>query len=129
MLLEQNAKQEEFGILNAQPLPDTSAKNKVVIFTLASIVFGFISATIGYFISAENPWVRKQITELLNFQITITIVMFVAIILDSTVILSVIGLPLMILFGILNFIFLIIGTTKASKGTFYKYPLTLRLLS
>ena len=124
-----NVKQDDFSVLIAQQTPDTRMKNLVVIFTLLSILFGIISAVIGYFISDEKQWSRQQMTELLNFQITITIIMIVGIILDSTVVFAIIGLPLMIVFGFINLIFLIIGTIKASKGLSYKYPLTLRLVS
>lgn len=124
-----NIKQDNFGTFLAQQTPDTGMKNLVVIFTLLSIFFGIISAVIGYFISDERQWSRQQMTELLNFQITITIIMVIGTILDATVIFAIIGLPLMIIFGFINLIFLIIGTIKASQGLSYKYPLTLRLVS
>lgn len=109
--------------------PASDVKNQAVIFTLLGIIFGILSALVGYFISSDKPWLKKQMTELLNFQITVTIMIVVSVILNTTIILSIIGIPLLIVVGLGNLIILIRATMRASKGEFYKYPWTLRLLS
>jgi uncharacterized Tic20 family protein len=109
--------------------PTSDSKNAAIIFNLLSIFFGVLAAVVGYFISSDKPWLKKQMTELLNFQITVMIVIIAACILDVTVILSIVGIPLMIIAGIGNLIILIIAAMRASKGQFYCYPWTVRLLS
>ena len=62
---------------------------------------------------------------LLNFQITWTIILIVCAIL----ILAVIGIFLLIGFGIAWLILVIIGTTKANQGTYYRYPMSIRFIN
>lgn len=109
--------------------PSVDMKNQAVIFTLLAILFGIIAAVIGYLISSDKPWLRRQMVELLNLQITMTIVIVASVVMNATVILALIGVPLLILAGIWNLVVLIIGTSKASEGKFYKYPFTFHLLS
>ena len=104
-------------------------KNLVVIFTLFAFLVGPFSPLIGYFVSSDKPWAKKQIVELLNFEISVTIALVVAMILNSTVILAIVGLPLMVVVALGEFVYLILGAVKASKGEFRKYPWTLRLIS
>lgn len=115
----------------ADPLtnPPAETKNQAVLFLLLGIIFGLVAALGGYFLSSDKPWLRRQMTEFLNFQITLTIVGLIALALNATIILAVIGIPLLIFVGLWNLVLLIIGASKASKGEFYKYPATLRLLS
>jgi uncharacterized Tic20 family protein len=40
-----------------------------------------------------------------------------------------IGIPLLILLHILNIIFVIVATIRASEGQLYRYPLTIRLIN
>jgi len=110
-------------------LPNSDAKNLAVIFTICSVFFGPLSPLVGYLTSAEKPWLKRQMTELLNFQISVMIVLVVAVLLESTVVLAVIGLPLMLIVGIGNLVCIVLGALKASKGEFKKYPWTLRLLT
>jgi len=72
----------------------------------------------------QYPLVRDQGLEVLNFQITMMIYYFIAIIL----IFVAIGIPIVIVLGVYHTIISIIGAIKAYDGTAYRYPLTLRLL-
>jgi len=40
-----------------------------------------------------------------------------------------IGIPILIALWILNTVFVIIASVKTSQGEFYRYPLTIRLIS
>ena len=62
--------------------------------------------------------------EALNFQITVTIAMFVSILL----ILVVIGIFLLIAIPIIDLVLVIIAAVKASNGELYRYPLTIRFI-
>lgn len=109
--------------------PPAETRNLAVLFLLLGILFGILSALGGYFLSASKPWLRRQMTEFLNFQITMTIVILFALVLNATIILAIVGIPLLVLAGFWNLILLIVGATKVSKGEDYRYPATLRLLS
>jgi uncharacterized Tic20 family protein len=39
-----------------------------------------------------------------------------------------IGIPILILLWILNTVFVIVASIKASEGQFYRYPLTIRFI-
>ncbi len=62
--------------------------------------------------------------ESLNFQITVSIFMLVAAALSFILI----GIPLMILIGIANLVFIIKASVDANKGVTYSYPFNLRLI-
>lgn len=72
----------------------------------------------------EMEYVNYHGKEVLNFQITIALAMFVSIIL--TVIL--IGVVMIFVVGVFWFVMSIIGGIKASSGEYFEYPFTLRLI-
>jgi uncharacterized Tic20 family protein len=72
----------------------------------------------------ELPFVNDQGKEALNFQISITIYLFVSLIL----LLVVVGFFLLIAIGLFSTIFTIIAAINAADGIKYRYPLTLRLI-
>lgn len=62
--------------------------------------------------------------EVLNFQISITIWMFIS----GMLIILLIGIPMLIVLGMIQVIFVIIGALKADRGELYKYPLTIQFI-
>ena len=72
----------------------------------------------------ELPVVNDQGKESLNFQISITIYVIVAVILSFVAI----GIPLLFALGIFDIVFIIIAAVQASKGIDYRYPLSIRLV-
>jgi uncharacterized protein len=72
----------------------------------------------------ESHFVSDQGKEALNFQLT----MLLAVIVSCMLIIVLIGIPMLILLGIFNFICIIIGAIKASEGVTYRYPFNLRLI-
>jgi len=84
----------------------------------------------------EMPAVDEQGKESLNFQISLTLYLLIAAAITLPLCFFLVGfllLPFLILLAILlpvlGTIFCIIGAVKASDGTPYRYPLTLRLIN
>jgi uncharacterized Tic20 family protein len=75
-----------------------------------------------------QPFVEDQAKEALNFQITVTIVGIAAVVMCFTVILAVIGVPILIGLHLYQIICMIVAAIKASDGVAFRYPLTLRLI-
>lgn len=73
----------------------------------------------------ESEYVNYHGKEVLNFQITIAIAMFVSIILMVIFI----GVITAFIVGIFWFVMSIVGGVKASSGEYFEYPFTLRLIS
>lgn len=73
----------------------------------------------------EFPLVEDQGKEALNFQISMTIYIIVAVIL----ILLLIGIPLLIGLGIFDLIVTVIAAINANDGVKYRYPLCIRFVS
>jgi len=72
----------------------------------------------------EHPFVDDQGKESLNFQISLIIYALIS----GVLIIVVIGIFLLIAIGIFMIVMVIIATIRANEGTYYRYPLTIRLL-
>jgi len=84
----------------------------------------------------DSPSFDAHGKEALNFQISVMLYLLIATAVTAGLMLIVIGIllvPLLIVAVIvvpmLDLIFVVIAAVKASKGEFYRYPLTLRLIS
>ncbi len=73
----------------------------------------------------EHPWVDKHGKESLNFQISMTIYLFVS----ALMIFILIGIFFLVALGIINIIFIIIGSVKANNGEDFVYPLAIRFIN
>ena len=73
---------------------------------------------------ADSPEIDAHGKESLNFQLSMLIYNVIAAILC----LVLIGIPILILLYILNIVFVIVASIKASEGTLYRYPITIRLI-
>ena len=93
---------------------------------LIGIPFGnIVGPLIIYMIKKDEfEFVAEQGKSVLNFQITWTIIFIISAIL----ILAVVGIFLLIGFGIAWLVFVILGTVAANNGESYKYPLTYQFL-
>ena len=74
---------------------------------------------------ANDPFVKDQATEALNFQITIAI----AAIISSILVIVVIGLALLPIVWLAGVILGFVGGQAAAKGETYRYPFAIRLIS
>jgi uncharacterized Tic20 family protein len=75
-----------------------------------------------------NPFVDEQAKEALNFQISILIYYAAAILMCFTVILAVIGIPVLIGLHIFQIVCVIIAAIKANDGVHFRYPACIRLV-
>ena len=96
---------------------------------IAVILLFFVSPLIGLLIATKDqPFLREQSRLALNGTITYAIFLFASFVLSVTVILSIIGIPLMGLALVLTLYGGIKGAIESSQGRFYRYPLSLNLL-
>ncbi|MCA1745627.1 MAG: DUF4870 domain-containing protein [Bacteroidales bacterium] len=72
----------------------------------------------------EMPLVEREGKEALNFQITISLFALVAGLLTFILI----GIPLLVLIGLVNLVFIVLAALEASNGRPYTYPFNLRLI-
>ena len=73
----------------------------------------------------DSPEIDAHGKESLNFQISMLIYDAIAAILCIVLI----GIPILIALWVLNTVFVIIASVKASEGTLYRYPFTIRLIN
>ena len=99
-----------------------------------SALAGFVIPGAGHILGPLIVWLVKRGEsaeidahgkEALNFQISMLIYNVVA----GILCLIVIGFVLLAILHVLNVVFVIIASLRASEGQMYRYPLTLRLIS
>lgn len=69
----------------------------------------------------ESTWINENGKTSLNFQLSMLLYM----VLIAPLCLILIGIPLLIILGILKVVFVIIASVRASKGEEFKYPLAI----
>ena len=109
---------------------------------LSALAGGLLTSAIGgwgFFIGPLVIWLMKKDTmpfvadqakEALNFNITVSAV-FVILLVLSLLTLGIgflVTAPLMLIIGIAALVFIIIGAMKANQGIAYRYPMTIRLV-
>ena len=98
-----------------------------VISHVLGIVTGFVAPLIIYLIG-EGKFVKEQARNALNWQISLAIYFFAAIVLSSTVILAIVAVPAMFGLGVMNTVVCILAAVKANEGRKYKYPLSIEFV-
>lgn len=107
-------------------VPNSNDKNIVTITHLGGILFSFIPSLIVWLLKKDDSeYIATQAKEALNFQITLLLAQFIAYIL----VFILVGFLLLGLIWIFNIVFCIIAAISSSKGEYYRYPLTLRLIN
>jgi uncharacterized Tic20 family protein len=107
-------------------VPNSNDKNIATITHLGGILFSFIPSLIVWLLKKDDSeYIAAQAREALNFQITLLLAQFVAYVL----IFILVGFLLLGLIWIFNIVFCIIAAISSSKGEYYRYPLTLRLIN
>lgn len=110
---------------SAQPAfytPTSDERTLAILVHVLSIFFWIFPGLIIYLIKKDDSkYVAEHAKEALNFQITMTIGYIILFI-------TIIGIFLMWILGILSLIFCIIATIRASENKIYKYPLSLRII-
>ncbi|WP_425309182.1 DUF4870 domain-containing protein [Ammonicoccus fulvus] len=77
----------------------------------------------------SSPFVRNSAAGAVNFTLTMWLVSLIGWILTLTVVLSVIGIPMIIIGSLGSIVLGILGALKAWKGESYTYPWQVRVLS
>ncbi len=94
-------------------------------FLAAYVALGFLCPLVVLLVKGnDSPFVRHHAIESLNFQITAAILTVVFFIL----IFVVIGIFLLVALGIAYVVLVIMATVAASRGEWYRYPVSLRLV-
>ena len=90
------------------------------------IPFGHILGPLAVWMIKKNdyPFVDEQGKEALNFQLSMTIYAFIAVIL----IFVIIGFMTLIALAVADLILVIIAAMKASNGESFRYPATIRFI-
>ncbi len=115
-------------------VPVTSSNTRTwLVLCHASALLGLFVHFLGHIFGPLIVWMVKRPEsaeidahgkESLNFQLSMLIYDVVAFILCFVLI----GIPILVLLWILNTIFVIIASIKASEGELYRYPLTIRFI-
>ena len=126
-MTEENTPQEQPVQPEQQPTQITNDdKNMAVLGHLLGLLFGFIPSLIIWLVNKDkNQYVEGQAKEALNFQITLTIGFFVAWITSFLFI----GALLFPVLWVMEVVFCIMGAVASSKGEYYRYPVSIRLIS
>jgi len=107
-------------------VPSNDDKNIVTITHLGGILFSFIPSLIVWLLKKDDSeYIAAQAKEALNFQITLLLAQFAAYVL----VFILVGFLLLGLIWVFNIVFCIIAAISSSKGEYYRYPLTLRLIN
>lgn len=105
--------------------PSKDDANMGMLLHILALVTGFVGPLILWLVKKDSSrFVDDQGKEVLNWCITLAIA-YMACFLLMFVIIGVFLLPLLVL---VQFIFAIVGAVQASKGVAYRYPFALRLL-
>ena len=119
--------------VEATTLSAKEARKWAMICHLSALV-GLLGNGIGFLIGPlvvwlikreDDPLIEEQGKEAVNFQLT----MFLALFLSALLAIVLIGIPLLIAFGLLMIINPIIAAVKTSNGDRYRYPVSIRFLS
>lgn len=97
--------------------------------TLAGYMIGFghiiVPLVIWLMKRDESDFVRRNALESLNFQISMTIWLGISLALSFVLI----GIPMLIVLGIVDLVCIILATMRANEGECYRYPITIRLVN
>ncbi len=109
---------EEIPVLT----PTSDEKTMALLSHVLTLVVGFLAPLVIYLIKKdESPFVAASAKESLNFQITLFLVIV-------GLFITVIGILVVWIIGILALVLVIVATIKTSEGKLYKYPLSIRFI-
>ena len=94
-------------------------------FVAAYIALGLVAPLIVLLVKGnESAYVRAHSVESLNFQITALIAALVSI----PFVFILIGIPMLIVIGVLYLIWVIQASIAANRGEYYRYPINWRIV-
>jgi uncharacterized Tic20 family protein len=102
--------------------PTSDEKTMALLSHILTFILPILAPLVIYLVKKdESEFVASHAKESLNFQITMFIVCVILII-------SVIGLLLLWVVGIIVAVLVIVATIRASEGKLYKYPVNIRFI-
>ena len=116
-----------------EPVPQTTEVRTWTVACHAASLLGFFVPAGGHILPPLIVWLMKRAEssevdahgkESLNFQFSMLIYSIIA----GILMLVLIGFVLLPLLHVLNLVFVIIASLRASEGQLYRYPLTIRFL-
>lgn len=119
-------------------LVSSDARNWAVAAHLSALVglvvgFSFIGPLVIYLVKRDDdPYVRQQSAEALNFNLSFLLYAIVAGVITFVLTLILVGLlliPVLIAGGVAWLVLVIVAAMKANQGEAYRYPVTLRLVN
>jgi uncharacterized Tic20 family protein len=105
-------------------MPDSDERVLAILSHILAILpgVGILGPLVIYLVKKnDSPFVAANAKESLNFQLTIILLYIILLI-------TLIGVLLFWVVGILNIILVIIATIKASENRIYRYPISMRLI-
>jgi uncharacterized protein len=90
-------------------------------FALLSFIFPL---TVYLVMRTDSPYVTHHAREALNFHLSLLLYIVCCIPLCFIVV----GIPLLVAIGVTGLVCSIVAAVKASKGTYYQYPITIRFV-
>ncbi len=100
--------------------------NLALLAHLLGIFTGFLGPLVLFLVKKdESPFVRHHASEALNFQLSLIIWFTISVIL----VLVLIGILMILALVIGAFVLQIVAAVAASRGEWYRYPLTIRFVS
>jgi uncharacterized Tic20 family protein len=102
--------------------PTSDEKTMALLSHVLTFVFPILGPLVIYLVKKnESSFVTYHAKESLNFQITLFIICVLLFI-------SVIGILLLWIVGLMGTVLVIVATIRASEGKLYKYPFCIRLI-
>jgi len=104
------------------------ARQMAMLAHLLGAILGFLGPLIIWLTQKDkHPFVDDQAKEALNFQLTVLIIAVVCVVLTVATCGLLSFLPFLPV--VLQLVFGIIGCVKANNGEWYRYPMTIRIVS
>jgi len=105
-------------------MPDSEERTLAILSHILAIIpgVGFLAPLVIYLVKRnDSSFVAANAKESLNFQLTIILLYIILFI-------TLIGVLLFWVVGILNTVLVIVATIKAAENKIYRYPVSIRLI-
>jgi uncharacterized Tic20 family protein len=102
--------------------PTSDERTMALLAHVLTFVSSFLAPLIIYLVKKdESSFISHHAKESLNFQITVFLVSILLIV-------TIIGILLLWVVGILSLVLVIVATIKANEGKLYRYPFSIRMI-
>ncbi|MFE7845743.1 DUF4870 domain-containing protein [Microbacterium sp. NPDC057407] len=109
-----------------QPMSPADEKTWATVVHIGALFFSFLVPLIAFLVLKDRgPFVRAHTATALNFQLSLIIYAFVGVILSFVLV----GVVVLLAIAVVDVVFSVIAAVKASRGEWYRYPLSIRFVS